>query len=67
MGGCLRRIEERPARGGKPVRRYEYSGSTLLIRDGSSLLWGPAPLLFVSSPIICMMYSAVFYAAMAEG
>lgn len=40
-------------------------GSTLLIRDGSSLRWGPEPLLFVSSPIICMMYLVVSCAAMA--
>lgn len=66
MGGCERRIEKRVVKGGKPVRRYEYSSSTLLIRDGISLLWGMAPLLFVSIRIICMMYSTDLYAVMGE-
>lgn len=35
MAGCEWRIKQQLVRGEKPVRRYEYSTSTLLIRDGS--------------------------------
>lgn len=47
-------------------KRYEYSNFTLLIRDGSLFLWGKALLVFVSSLIICMMYSTALYSVMGE-
>lgn len=47
-------------------KRYEYSNITLLIRDGCLFLWGKALLVFVSSLIICMMYSTVLYSVMGE-
>lgn len=47
-------------------KRYEYSNFTLLIRDGCLFLWGKALLVFVSSLIICMMYSAALYSVMGE-
>lgn len=45
-------------------KRYEYSNITLLIRDGCLFLWGKALLVFVSSLIICMMYSTALYSVM---
>ncbi len=47
-------------------KRYEYSNFTLLIRDGCLFLWGKALLVFVSSLIICMMYSTALYSVMGE-
>ena len=47
-------------------KRYEYSNFTLLIRDGCLFLWGTALLVFVSSLIICMMYSTALYSVMGE-
>lgn len=47
-------------------KRYEYSNFTPLIRDGCLFLWGTALLVFVSSLIICMMYSAALYSVMGE-
>lgn len=47
-------------------KRYEYSNFTLFIRDGCLFLWGKALLVFVSSLIICMMYSTVLYSVMGE-
>lgn len=47
-------------------KRYEYSNFTLLIRDGCLFLWGTVLLVFVSSLIICMMYSTALYSMMGE-
>lgn len=47
-------------------KRYEYSNFTPLIRDGCLFLWGTALLVFVSSLIICMMYSTALYSVMGE-
>lgn len=47
-------------------KRYEYSDFTLLIRDDCLFLWGKALLVFVSSLIICMMYSTALYSVMGE-
>lgn len=48
--------------------RYEYSNFTLLIRDGLPLPLGrKALLVFVSSLIICMMYSTALYSVMGGG
>lgn len=63
---------ERRGRGGNHSivsaegKRYEYSNFTLLIRDGCLFLWGTALLVFVSSLIICMMYSTALYSVMGE-
>lgn len=66
--GAERRGEERTAQSflGRERERYEYSNFTLLIRDGCLFLWGKALLVFVSSLIICMMYSTVLYSVMGE-
>lgn len=60
-----------PGRGNHSIvstegKTYEYSNFTPLIRDGSLFLWGTALLVFVSSLIICMMYSAALYSVMGE-
>jgi len=49
------------------LRRDEYSNFTPLIRDDFLFLWGgKALLVFVSSLIICMMYSTALYSVMGE-